>query len=91
MLKFLSICRNRFYFVLPARLEPATFSFVARHSNPTELWEHIFAEAEGFEPPDPFGPTVFKTAALDHSAILPIFDCKGTIAGCSLFAQPKII
>ena len=58
---------------------------------PTELWEHILAEAEGFEPTGPFRPTVFKTAALDHSAILPIFDCKGTIAGCSLFAQPKII
>lgn len=49
------------------------------------------AEAEGFEPTGPFGPTVFKTAALDHSAMLPIFDCKGTMVKCSLFAQPKII
>ena len=31
-----------FCFVLPAGLEPATFSFVARHSNPTELWEPFF-------------------------------------------------
>ena len=29
------------------------------------------AEGEGFEPPEPFGPTVFKTAAFDHSAIPP--------------------
>lgn len=31
------------------------------------------AEEEGFEPPDPCGSTVFKTAAIDHSAIPPIF------------------
>ena len=29
------------------------------------------AESEGFEPPDPRGPTVFKTAAFDHSATSP--------------------
>ena len=29
------------------------------------------AEGEGFEPPEPRSSTVFKTAAIDHSAILP--------------------
>ena len=29
------------------------------------------AEREGFEPPDPFGSTVFKTAAIDRSATSP--------------------
>ena len=29
------------------------------------------AEREGFEPPDPCGSTVFKTAAIDHSATSP--------------------
>ena len=29
------------------------------------------AEAEGFEPPDPFEPSVFKTDAFDHSATPP--------------------
>ncbi len=29
------------------------------------------AEREGFEPPVPRGTTVFKTAAIDHSAISP--------------------
>jgi hypothetical protein len=29
------------------------------------------AEKEGFEPPVPYGTTVFKTAALDRSAISP--------------------
>ena len=30
------------------------------------------AEKEGFEPPVPFGTTVFKTAAFDRSAISPV-------------------
>ena len=29
------------------------------------------AESEGFEPPDLLQSTVFKTAAIDHSAISP--------------------
>jgi hypothetical protein len=29
------------------------------------------AEEEGFEPPEPCGSTVFKTAALNHSATPP--------------------
>ena len=28
-------------------------------------------ESEGFEPPEPLSSTVFKTAAIDHSAISP--------------------
>ena len=31
-----------------------------------------FAEREGFEPPEPLGSTVFKTAAIDRSAIFPV-------------------
>ena len=31
----------------------------------------IMAEGEGFEPPGACAPTVFKTAAIDHSATLP--------------------
>ena len=29
------------------------------------------AEGEGFEPPRPCGPPVFKTGAINHSAIPP--------------------
>ena len=29
------------------------------------------AEKEGFEPPEPHSSTVFKTAAIDHSATSP--------------------
>jgi hypothetical protein len=31
----------------------------------------LLAEEEGFEPPDLLQSTVFKTAAIDHSAIPP--------------------
>lgn len=31
----------------------------------------VLAEKEGFEPPEAFTSTVFKTAAIDHSAISP--------------------
>ena len=31
------------------------------------------AEGEGFEPPEPCGSAVFKTAAIDHSATLPYY------------------
>ena len=30
------------------------------------------AEGVGFEPTEPLGSTVFKTAAIDHSATLPV-------------------
>ena len=46
----------------------------------------LLAEREGFEPPEALTSTVFKTAAIDHSAIsprnienllFPLSDCKG--------------
>ena len=37
------------------------------------------AEDEGFEPPVPCGTTVFKTAAIDHSANPPIWTAKVVI------------
>ena len=36
----------------------------------------FIAEREGFEPPEPLSSTVFKTAAIDHSAISPYFTGK---------------
>ena len=35
----------------------------------------LLAEREGFEPPEPLSSTVFKTAAIDHSAISPSVEC----------------
>ena len=42
----------------------------------------ILAEDEGFEPSVPCGTTVFKTAAIDHSANLPN---KEKVSGLSRF------
>ena len=39
----------------------------------TQPTTRSFAEREGFEPPEPRSSTVFKTAAIDHSAISPIY------------------
>ena len=39
--------------------------------NPQETSYGFRAEREGFEPPEPRSSTVFKTAAIDHSAISP--------------------
>ncbi len=36
----------------------------------------FIAEREGFEPPVPLSTTVFKTAAIDHSATSPGFPVK---------------
>ncbi len=38
----------------------------------------FIAEREGFEPPEVLPSTVFKTAAIDHSAISPKCGCKGS-------------
>lgn len=46
--------------------EPALHSHTAYPHHPTKN-----TEEEGFEPPDPFESTVFKTAALNHSATPP--------------------
>lgn len=40
----------------------------------------ILAEAQGFEPWNPFGLPVFKTGAIDHSAKLPVRLLGGVVA-----------
>ena len=56
------------------KLALLVFSGVLEIKNPMR-WKRIGfwagAEEEGFEPPVPWGTTVFKTAAFDHSAIPP--------------------
>jgi hypothetical protein len=46
---------NRYMLIVTGKMCPANF----------------LAEGVGFEPTSPFGETVFKTAAIDHSAIPP--------------------
>ena len=51
----------------------------AQSSKLVALFCFRFAEAEGFEPPGRCRPTVFKTAAIDHSATPPCIEvCKYT-------------
>ena len=54
------------------------------------------AEREGFEPPDGYPSTVFKTAAFDHSATSPRFGKQllsktlfGRDSGYAAHMQPK--
>ena len=43
------------------------------------LRARLSAESVGFEPTEPLGSTVFKTAAIDHSANLPIAPYSNTL------------
>ena len=58
-------------------LFPTGASLLANGREQTQKNRKIFifrffsAEREGFEPPDPLRSTVFKTAAIDHSATSP--------------------
>ena len=47
------------------------FNGIAKKHRSFAAMPFLFAEGEGFEPPSPCGLTVFKTAAIDHSANLP--------------------
>ncbi len=51
-----------------APLELSRLNRMAYHPKP---WRSL-AEGVGFEPTSPFGEAVFKTAALNHSAIPPL-------------------
>ena len=42
-------------------------------------YETVTAEREGFEPPEVLPSTVFKTAAIDRSAISPLSGGKNTL------------
>ena len=50
-----------------------------------------FAEREGFEPPEAFTSTVFKTAAIDHSAISPSAKIQKFVLVISKTVQNNII
>ena len=57
----------------------------APHSTTLAPLQNFLPEKVGFEPTGPFGPTVFKTAAIDHSATSPLrpsFDLIGLSLNC---------
>ena len=69
---FSRYCLERFQFFIPYRVLKQVWStIVHKKTSPVGLVLHFFAEREGFEPPEPLSSTVFKTAAIDHSAISP--------------------
>jgi hypothetical protein len=47
------------------------------------------AEREGFEPPEPYGSTVFKTAAFDRSATSPL-GVKQSPTAIRLMREPTV-
>ena len=54
------------------------------------------AEREGFEPPEPFSSTVFKTAVIDHSTTSPIcrsmpFNFIKAVSGNCFFLETAFI
>ena len=55
-----------------------TLSVVKKKSRKASTLRDFLAEREGFEPPVPLSTTVFKTAAIDHSAISPKLLCRST-------------
>ena len=48
------------------------FVFFWKIKNPQQCCGFLFAEKEGFEPPDLLQSIVFKTTAFDRSAISPV-------------------
>ena len=59
-------------FFCPLLCPKTSFHHWAQKNEPCRTrFSFCFAEREGFEPPEPLSSTVFKTAAIDHSAISP--------------------
>ena len=55
----------------PPPSNPSLYSFSGNGEQALACSPFPLAEGEGFEPPEAFTSTVFKTAAIDRSAILP--------------------
>ncbi len=71
------------YFLVPLR--------GPRTKKSSQLGAHAFlAEEVGFEPTEPCGSTVFKTAAFNHSAIPPVFKGATRPLGLSHATQDSI-
>ena len=85
-----------FVFAPPVCKQACTGGVKTQKNRKIFIFRFISAEREGFEPPDPLRSTVFKTAAIDHSATSPspprlLWDCKGRNYFCiSKFIFKKI-
>jgi hypothetical protein len=54
-----------------AQDRPNVWTMMRQRGDHAEI-DKMLAEGEGFEPPVPVGTVVFKTTAIDHSAIPPM-------------------
>lgn len=61
-----------FYVLLSAVVKKCKCSIFQPYAFYCSYVQGYFAEREGFEPPDLLQSTVFKTAAIDHSATSPL-------------------
>ena len=58
-------------FFLSLQIKQVLCRYIKKIREQLSLFPNCLAEREGFEPPEPLSSTVFKTAAIDHSAISP--------------------
>ena len=68
-----------------APVSPGLYGSLRYAANTLIYKADLVAEREGFEPPDRYRSTVFKTAAFDHSATSPlIVACRRYFMGESM-------
>ena len=66
------ILKKEFYAFLFFQKQGKKFALFGKQKTLDLNQGFVFAEKEGFEPPDLLQSTVFKTAAFDRSAISPV-------------------
>ena len=60
---------------MPDYIWLSAVGYTKKEEEPDQITKiELMAEDTGFEPAEPFGSTVFKTAAFDHSANPPYCD-----------------
>ena len=68
----MQVSNRRILMQTASHVKPLIVSYqLISNNKKSEHFCSLFAEREGFEPPEALTSTVFKTAAIDHSAISP--------------------
>ena len=74
----------------PPPSNPSLYSFSGNGEQAVACSPFPLAEGEGFEPPEAFTSTVFKTAAIDRSAILPYRPPQMAAVFCCLMTLSRL-
>ena len=74
----------------PPPSNPSLYSFSGNGEQAVACSPFPLAEGEGFEPPEAFPSTVFKTAAIDRSAILPYRPPQMAAVFCCLMTLSRL-